>query len=138
MADDRNLEVVRRWGEAAGRGELAEELWHPDLEIVNAQGWVIEATYRGPEGLARWWRDLEEAFSDFALQVDDVEPLGDGRFLTSQRFVGRFRTTGIPIDAPWASVITVRDGLIAHAVGYFSRKRALRAIEDEGASPEGS
>jgi hypothetical protein len=46
-----NVETVRRWGEAIERGELAEALWAPDLEIVNAKGWALEATYFGHDGL---------------------------------------------------------------------------------------
>ena len=126
---DQNLDAIVGWAEAAQRGDLAEELWDPDLQIVNAEGWVLETTYVGHEGLRRWWNDLEEAFSDFALQVDEITRLDDEHFLTVQRFVGHFRTTGIPFDGPWASVITVRDGRIVHAVGYLSKKRALRAVE---------
>jgi ketosteroid isomerase-like protein len=131
MSEDA-VEVVRRWGEALQAGEMAESLWDPDLEIVNAEGWALEATYHGHEGLRRWWHDLDEAFSDFALQVEEIERVDDARVLTAQRFVGTFRTTGIPFDAPWAAVITVRDGRILRAVGYVSKRRALRALEAEG------
>jgi ketosteroid isomerase-like protein len=125
------IEVVRRWGEAVEAGDLAERLWHPDLEIVNAEGWALEATYRGHEGLHRWWSDLEEAFSDFRIEVEEITPVDEERVLTTQRFVGTFRTTGIPFDGPWASIITVRDGRIVHAMGYLSKRRALRAMEAE-------
>jgi ketosteroid isomerase-like protein len=128
--DQESLEVVRRWRDAIQRGDLAEHLWDPNLEIVNAEGWALEATYRGHEGLRRWWSDLEEAFSEFRLEVDEVTSLNGGRVLTAQRFVGRFRTTDIPFDGAWASVLTVRGGRIVHAVGYLSKQRALRALEE--------
>jgi ketosteroid isomerase-like protein len=124
-----NLDVMKRWAEAIQRGDLAQELWAPDLEIVNAEGWALEATYHGYEGLHRWWSDLAEAFSDFAMQVEEITPVDDERFLTVQRFVGHFRKTGIEFNAPWASVLTVRDGRIARAVGYRSKRLALRALE---------
>ena len=126
-----NRDVVVRWAEAIRRGNLAEELWDPDLEIVNAKGWALESTYRGYDGLRRWWADLAEAFSDFAMEVEEITPLDEERFLTVQRFVGRFRHTEIPFDAEWASVITVRAGRIAQAMGYVSKRRALRALERE-------
>jgi ketosteroid isomerase-like protein len=122
---------MESWAEAIGRGDLAEHLWSPDLEIVNAEGWALEATYRGRDGLHRWWADLAEAFSDFTMQIEEINAIDDARFLTVQRFVGHFRTTGIEFDAPWASVVTVRDGLITNAVGYRSKGRALRALEAE-------
>jgi ketosteroid isomerase-like protein len=127
--DEANLEIMRRWAEAIRRGDLAEELWTPDLEVVNAEGWALEATYHGHEGLHRWWSDLADAFSDFAMEVEEITPVDDQRFLTVQRFVGHFRTTGIRFDAPWASVVTLRDGRISRAVGYRSKGRALRALE---------
>jgi ketosteroid isomerase-like protein len=126
---ERNEEVAARWAEAIQRGDLAEELWDSDLEIVNAEGSVLESTYRGHEGLHRWWADLAEAFSDFAMEVEEIRPLDEEHFLTVQRFVGHFRTTGIQFDAPWASVITVGDGRISRAVGYLSKGRALKALE---------
>jgi ketosteroid isomerase-like protein len=123
-----NVEIVRRWAEAIGRGDLAKALWAPDLEIVNAEGWALEATYRGYEGLRRWWNDLEEAFSDFAMRVEEITPVDGERFLTEQRFIGHFRQTGIRFDAPWASVVTVKEGRITRAVGYVSKRRALKAV----------
>ena len=129
MVEDANLKIVRRWGEAIERGDLAEDLWTPDLEIVNAEGWALEATYHGYEGLRRWWHDLEEAFSDFGMLVEEITPVDDGRVLTVQRFIGHFRTTGIAFDASWASVLTLRDGRIAQALGYRSKRLALRALE---------
>ena len=123
-----NVEIVQRWAEAIGRGDLAEALWAPDLEIVNAEGWALEATYRGYEGLRQWWDDLEEAFSDFAMQVEEITPVDGERVLTEQRFIGHFRKTGIRFDAPWASVVTVKDRRITSAVGYVSKRRALKAV----------
>jgi ketosteroid isomerase-like protein len=123
-----NLEIVRRWAAAIGRGDLAERLWDPDLVIVNAEGWALEATYRGYEGLRQWWHDLDEAFSDFAMQVEEITPIDGERFLTEQRFMGHFRQTGIQWDAPWASVVTVEGRRIKSAVGYLSKRRALKAL----------
>ena len=125
---DQNADVLARWAETMRRGDLAEELWDEDLEIVNAEGWVVEATYRGYDGLRRWWGDLAEAFADFTMEVEEITPLDGERFLTVQRFVGHFRATGIPIDAQWASVVTVRAGRIVQAVGYLTKGRALSEI----------
>jgi ketosteroid isomerase-like protein len=127
--EDRNAGAVACWAEAIRRGDLAEELWDADLVIVNAQDWALEATYRGHDGLRKWWGDLAEAFSDFAMEVEEITRLDEERFLTVQRFVGHFRVTGIPFDARWASVITVRAGRITEAVGYLTKGRALKAVE---------
>lgn len=120
--------VAEAWAECVGRGERADHLWHPDVQIVNARGWVIETTYHGRDGLARWWDDLAEVFDDFGFVADSIEAVGEGRVLTTQRLVGTFRASGIPVELPWCSVLTVRDGLIVHAVGYLTVRAAREAL----------
>ncbi len=126
--EDRNAEAVARWAQAAGRGDVAVDLWHPEAVIVNAEGWAVEATYEGHDGVQRWWADIAEAFSDVVIAVDGIERLDADTFLTEQRLTGHFRTTGIQMDAPWASVVTVQDGRIKRAEGFMSRARALQAL----------
>jgi ketosteroid isomerase-like protein len=123
-----SVEVVRRWFEAMGRGDLGEELWDPGLRIENAAGWVIATTYSGHDGLRQWWSDLAEAFSDFRLELEELTPVDDARVLSTQRFRGHFRATGIEMNGLWASVTTVRNGRIVKAAGYFSKAAAMRAV----------
>jgi uncharacterized protein len=120
-----NLEVVRRAFEQMG-GDV-QDAWDPDVEIFNAEGWVIETVYRGDEALRRWWEDLAEAFGDFRVVLEEMQEVDDERVLTTQRSVGRFRTTGLPFDGPWASILWVRDGKVVRAQGHLSKRRALRA-----------
>lgn len=61
------------------------------------------------------------------MDIEEITPIDEERVLTVQRFVGQFRTTEIPLDASWASVITVRAGRMVHAIGYFTKEQALRA-----------
>jgi ketosteroid isomerase-like protein len=122
-----NAEVARRAFAEFGRPLEESEAWDPDVTIVNAAGWVIEAEYHGHEGVRRWWADLDDAFVDFGLELDEVIELDEERVLTTQRMVGHFRATGIPTDAQWASILTVRDGRVVRAEGYLSKRRAMRA-----------
>jgi hypothetical protein len=41
--------------------------------------------------------------------------------------VGRFRLTGIEVDGPFGSIITVRDSKILSATGYASPGQAKKA-----------
>lgn len=124
-----DLDVVRAWLEAASRGDRGIELWHSDATIVNARGWVLDTTYEPPGALDRWWDDVADAFSSFTLQLDRAEHVPDGRVLTRQRLIGTFRASGIQVDQPWYCVVTVREGLIAHATGFLSEPEARRAVE---------
>jgi uncharacterized protein len=126
LEEDRgNLEIVRRAFGQMATGE--PDLWDRDVEIVNAEGWVLESVYRGHEGLRRWWDDLAEAFGDFRVVLEEMQEVDEERVLTTQRFVGRFRTTGLPFDGRWASILWVREGKVVRAQGHLSKRRALRA-----------
>jgi hypothetical protein len=87
-----NVELVRRWFEGLGRGELTLEICDPEIEI---RDWLID--------------------------------VGDDRVVTVQRFVGRFRLTGIEVDFVWGAVVTISEGRIASAIGYPSPGRAKKA-----------
>jgi ketosteroid isomerase-like protein len=115
--------VVRAFDELPA----VSDAWDPELEMSNPPGWVIHTTYRGREGVRRWWDDLDEAFGDFTMVLMDVRVIDDERVLTTQRFVGTFRSTDIPLDAPWASILTVRNGRIVRAQGFMTVGQGMRA-----------
>jgi ketosteroid isomerase-like protein len=122
-----NLAIARRAFEEIRSGEYEGGAWDPDVEVVNAAGWVIETAYRGHAGLRRWWEDLAEAFGDFSIELEDVLEVDEERVLSTQRFVGRFRASDIPFDGPWASILWIRDGKVVRAEGHLSKRRAMRA-----------
>jgi ketosteroid isomerase-like protein len=122
-------DVVRRWFQGMAEGELGVELWGREARIENAEGWVVEAEYFGHAGVRKWWHELDEAFVDLRLVLDDLTQVDEEHVVTTQHFAGRFRTTGIPVKGPWASVLTVRDGRIAQATGYFTKADALAAVD---------
>jgi ketosteroid isomerase-like protein len=120
-----NLAVVLRAFREMGGEEF--QAWDPDVEILNAEGWVLESVYHGHEGLRRWWDDLAEAFGDFRIVLEERMELDDERVLTTQRFVGHFRLTDIQFDGRWAAIVWVRDGKVVRGQGHLSKRRALRA-----------
>jgi ketosteroid isomerase-like protein len=122
-----NLEIARRAFEEMRSRRYEGGVWDPGVEVINAEGWAIETTYYGHEGLLRWWDDLAEAFGDFDIELDDVMEIDEERVLTTQRFVGHFRTTDIPFDGAWASILWIRDGRIVRAQGYLTKRRDMRA-----------
>jgi ketosteroid isomerase-like protein len=123
-----NAELVQRWFESLARSELPLHLTAEDVEIDNIKDFPVQGPYLGHRGMRSWWDDLAEAFETFRVELIDCALLDAERVLTENRASGRFRGTGIPLDFPWASVITVRDGKVVRAVGYFSRSQALEAV----------
>ena len=124
---EENLEVVRTWFSGLARGDVSPELCDPEIEIVNWAESPATGPYHGHDGLHRWWSDIGDAIDDVHFELQEITALDDGRVLTIQRIVGRFHLTGIDVDAPWGSVISVRDGKISRAVGYATPSQARRA-----------
>lgn len=122
-----NLEIAWRAFEQLNRGDFAGGAWDPEVNVINASGWLIEVEYHGHSGLEQWWADLAEAFDDFSLELDDAFEVDAERVLTTQRFVGHFRASDIPFDGRWASILWIRDGRIVRAQGFLSKRRAMRA-----------
>jgi ketosteroid isomerase-like protein len=122
-----NLDVARRAFADLRSRRFDGDAWDPDVEVINAEGWVIETAYYGHDGLGHWWEDLAEAFGDFDIELEEVAEVDGERVLTTQRFVGHFRTTDIPFDGQWASILTIRDGRVVRAQGFLSKRRAMRA-----------
>jgi ketosteroid isomerase-like protein len=120
-----NLEIARQAFHELTTREF--EIWDDDVEVINAEGWVIETSYRGHAGLLKWWEDLAEAFGDFRLELEEVLEVDEERVLTTQRFVGHFRATDIPFDGPWAAILWIRNGKVVRAQGHLSKRRAMRA-----------
>jgi hypothetical protein len=44
------------------------------------------------------------------------------------RQTGRWKYTQLASDVRWAAVMTMRDGKLAHAQGYVSKTKALKAL----------
>jgi ketosteroid isomerase-like protein len=122
-----DLKLVRRWFAALERGEPAPELCHEEIEIRNSERFPLRGPYRGHEGLRRWWSDFAEVIEDARFELREMVDLGDGEVFTSQSVRGRFRLTGIDLEGPFGSIVTVRDGKILSAVGYASPGEARKA-----------
>ncbi len=122
------MQLVTRWFRGLERGTLSPELCHPEIEIRNWEESPVRGPYHGHEGLVQWWADFADVIEDARFELQEVIDLGDGRVLTVNKLTGTFRLTGIElVDAIWGSIITVRDGLIAGAVGYATPGRAKKA-----------
>jgi ketosteroid isomerase-like protein len=122
-----NVELVRRWFDGLQRGELSPEICHPDLLIRNWDEAPVRGPYRGHDGLRQWWSDFSDAFDGVHMELKEAIDLDHERVVTTQHVVGRFRTTGIEVDGPFGSIITVRDGRILSAIGYASPGQAKKA-----------
>src|SRR5262245_38258495 len=121
------MDVARRWFEGVANGELPFELSDPELRIDNVPNFPTRGPYHGHEGFRRWWHDIAEAFAELHFELEKMIEVDDERILAVHRMVGRFRSTDLPVDTLWASLISVRNGKVTGAVGYASEGRARGA-----------
>jgi ketosteroid isomerase-like protein len=123
------VELAREALSAFQRGGVDEMAgyFHPEFEgVVPPELSAEPDTYRGRDGLRRYFRLWEEQFSDLDLSVDDVIDNGDSVVVVA-RFSGRGRGSGVPVELPAVTRLTVRDGLIATWTAYATLDDALAA-----------
>ncbi len=87
---------------------------------------ALQGTYRGHDGLRRFFADAWENMSIVGVDCPDARNLGD-RVLA----IGTFRiggtASGIEAQIPFAIVAAFRDGLISDLRDYGDRNEALEA-----------
>jgi ketosteroid isomerase-like protein len=87
----------------------------------------IEATYQGHEGLARYFRSIFDAFSEYRADAEDMLDAGD-RVVTLAVERARGKQSGIPIVRHTAHIWTVRDGRAVRLEINWNRDAALKAV----------
>ena len=121
------MELVRRWFKGFEGGDLSPEICDPEILIRNWDESPVRGPYHGYEGLRQWWSDFADAFENVHIELKEAIDLDDGRVVTTQHVVGRFRLTGIDLDGPFGAIVTVRNGKILSAIGYATPGQAKKA-----------
>jgi ketosteroid isomerase-like protein len=125
---EENVELLHRLVDAINADDVPPALLTPDFEVKNATTAVTDATYHGHEGALHWRSDLFDVVEEGRYQVDELLATGPDYVVFTNRVVGRGRLSGAPVDLRWASVLWFREGQIARAEGYNSRREALEAV----------
>jgi ketosteroid isomerase-like protein len=125
---EENVELLHRLVDAVNADTLPRDLLTPDFEVRNATTAVTDATYHGYEGALQWRSDMFDVVEEGRYQVDEILATGSDYVVIANRIVGRGRLSGAPVNLRWASVLRFREGQIARAEGYNSRREALEAV----------
>jgi uncharacterized protein len=124
-----NLHAVRRGFEALDRGgvEAFLEFIDPQFETTTPSELTVEpATYRGHDGLRRYFESFYEIMDEVRFEPDEFIDAGD-RVVVPARLVARGRDTGIEAVQQLAFVWTLRDGKGLRLETYATRAEALAA-----------
>jgi ketosteroid isomerase-like protein len=122
-----NVELVRRAYEAYDRGDLAGMLHDVHPDVVTYREDPDAATYHGPEGILQVLADWTEGFDDFSMTTGEFIDANDSQVIVEvhQHAVGA--RSGVPIEADFWFVHTIRGQRIVRLDAYPRKAQALEA-----------
>jgi uncharacterized protein len=122
-------DIVRRSFERFSANDVdgVLELMDPEVQFHDVPEIPGSTTYRGHEGIRRWWATVKEPMEELRFEFVDVTE-GEEKLAVVTRAVGRGRGSGAEVDWTFTTVWGVRDGLIYYHQGYADHAEALRAI----------
>ena len=124
-----NVDSVRRGFELLrDQGlEAMLEFVDPEFEVTTPPELTVEpATYRGHDGLRRYFESFYEVMEEIRYEPEDFIAAGD-QVVVPVRLVARGRGTGIEADQHVVMVCTLRDGRILRIDLYPTREEAFAA-----------
>jgi ketosteroid isomerase-like protein len=121
-----NVEAVRRLVAALNAHDVEGYLacCREDVELHLP---VVGGDYEGPEGIKRWFADLEDAGPDFHLDLRDVKPIGGNQVLALTHVASTGRASGIPVTNESANIYDLIDGKISRIRIFLDQSQALKA-----------
>ena len=126
-----NVEGYRRATDAFNRRDIDAFLENLDPEVVMhlslpAMFGGQATVFRGHDEYRAFFADLTEAFSEFQVEISEIQDLGE-RLVTVGRLHGRGRASGAKVDSPIAYVVDFKNGKAIRVDDYFDPKEALEA-----------
>jgi ketosteroid isomerase-like protein len=131
VAQDDIAMSFRRGMEAYSRGNYEAALADFDPAIE----WSVDAsiapdatTYRGHEGVKRFWETWAEAISGMALEVEECRRVGPNRVLAITRAHGTGAGSGAPVASRrFAQIVDYREGRVVRVRLYGNVAQAREA-----------
>jgi ketosteroid isomerase-like protein len=129
MARDK-VEVVRQAVDAYNSREL--DAWFAELATPDFEWWPAltrayeGGCYQGREGVERFVADTRENWEELQTIAEEFRDLGD-RVLVLGRMKGRGKSSGVPVDQPFANILDFRGDRIWRSRVYLDRAEGLRA-----------
>jgi uncharacterized protein len=129
-----NVEIVRQAIEANRSDDVEANietivaLSAPDSEYTRVTAAVEPQTYRGHDGIRRYFSDMADSWKEWRIEAQEIRDIGPDRVVATIRFRAIGRGSGVPIDAQLGYVAALSDGRVVHARTYPSRAEALEAV----------
>jgi ketosteroid isomerase-like protein len=124
-----NVQLVRRGFQALREGDVEAliPLIHPEFEATTPPGLAAEPdTYRGPEGIRRYFESFYEAMDRVRFEADDFIPVGE-RVVVPLTLRARGRTTGIETAQKVVQIWDIKDEKAYRVEVYATLEDAMAA-----------
>ena len=106
-------------------------LCHPDVEVVSQLSELEGGAYRGYDGVARWFANVD-SLGFIRQTADELEELDDDRMFMLGTSWFRGPASGVELENRWGAVVELRDGRLTRLRVYGD---VGRARADAGLSP---
>jgi ketosteroid isomerase-like protein len=126
-----DVELVKQAFEALAQGgyETLLPLIDPDFEMITPPGLAAEPdTYRGPDGVRRYFDSFYEAMDEIRFEAHDFRDMGEW-VVVSTTLTARGRSSGLEFDQSIVQAWRVRDGKAIRLEVFADLEEALAAIE---------
>jgi uncharacterized protein len=128
MAETRT-ELVRRGYEAWNSGDRSWVLEHmaEDVEWNSPPEDPDPGTYRGYEGVEKFWSQWRAAVGQLNFQIEEIFEAGDSVVVTALRS-GRGEHSGLEVSDRVVQVFTFAGDKCVRVNEYYDRAEALRSV----------
>jgi ketosteroid isomerase-like protein len=128
-----NVELIRRGLETLNQEgvEALLPLIHPRFEVTTPPGLAAEPdTYRGPEGIRRYFESFYEAMDRVEFEPERFIPVGE-LVVVPAILRTRGRTSGIETEQRIVQVWELADGKVIRVRVFATLEEAMAAAGDE-------
>jgi len=132
----RNVELVRGGFETLRQGgvEALLPLVHPEFEMTTPANLAAEPdTYRGPEGIRRYFDSFYEAMDEVRFEPGELREVA-GRVIAQSTLIARGRATGIEVTQEVVLVWWLKDDKVIRLEVFATLDEALEATQADGAA----
>jgi ketosteroid isomerase-like protein len=127
-----NVAVLRKGYAAVNRGDIDGllESVHPDVEFTSLIAEAEGETFKGHEGIRRWWEQVVILLGGLNGDIEEIRDVGENRLLA--RVAGTYRPSGVEVHQTVWNLVSFRDG---KATGWEFFRTEEEALEALGLSP---
>ena len=126
---DTQVATVRLALDAISRRDLPGllDLLDPEIELRPLMS-VWERSYRGHDGIERWWRDVAELWDSFEVEADDFRDVADDAMLLHIQWHGVAKGSGNEVEGPLAAIARFAGEKVVLLEIFIDEARALASL----------